>query len=224
MTERESRVRARAPATPSGLNKNGQMLGRKGLETRRRLMDAARRLLIDHSPFDLTILQISREAKTATATFYVYFDDVQDLLYALCADITHEIEDLFSTRPDLLREPARLHHDAVALIAAFNSVWDRHSDILLYRNLEADRGNPRFNDLRTRSAIPILNALCDRIATAYPPERRPRRVASYAEAVVFFVAMERLAAAIHQYPEDGLDPAVLVDAQASVLVRLLQPR
>ena len=43
-------------------NKNGQLLGRKGMETRKRLMDAARRLLAMRSPFELTALLITREA------------------------------------------------------------------------------------------------------------------------------------------------------------------
>lgn len=206
-----------------GINKNGQQLGRKGMETRKRMMDAAQRLLATRSPFDLTALLITREAKAAPATFYVYFDDVQDVLYAMSADIASEIVDLFEN-DRLLRDPARYFEDAIGFVRAFNGVWDRHSDILLYRNLEADRGNPRFNALRTQGAIPIMNALFDRIGNSYPPATRPRRSAIYAEAVVFFVALERLAAAVHQYPEDGLSADDLMEAQARVLVRLLEPR
>ncbi|MHB9881326.1 TetR/AcrR family transcriptional regulator [Pacificimonas sp. ICDLI1SI03] len=212
-------------AVEAGLfNKNGQVLGRKGLQTQQRLMRAAHRLIAKHSPFNLSIAQVSKEANVGKATFYVYFNDVQDLIFALCAQITEEIEDLFSGNDSLLREGGYLHRDALILVKEFNRVWDRHSEILLYRNIEADRGNPRFNDLRTQSAIPILDALCDRIATSFPRERAPRRVSNYAEAIVFFVAMERLAAAAHQYPSVGLDPGLLIEAQASVLVRLLEPR
>lgn len=224
MSNRKKLVPSGLAVEASPLNKNGQILGRKGLETRQRLMQAAHKLISDHSPFDLTISQVSQEAKVGKATFYVYFDDVQDLIFALCAQITEEIEDLFSTNDNLFGDAAHLHRDALMLVREFNRVWDRHSEILLYRNIEADRGNPRFNDLRTHSAIPILNALCDRIANSLPKERGRRRVFSYAEAIVFFVAMERLAAAAHQYPGDGLDPDLLIEAQASVLVRLLEPR
>lgn len=213
-----------SPAEEQGsTNKNGQLLGRKGMETRKRMMEAARRLLATRSPFDLTALLITREAKSAPATFYVYFDDVQDVLYAMSADIASEIVDLFED-DRLLRNPERYFEDAIGFVRAFNGVWDRHSDILLYRNLEADRGNPRFNALRTQGAIPIMNALFDRISSAYQPTSRPRRSAIYAEAVVFFVALERLAAAVHQYPEDGLSANELMEAQARVLVRLLEPR
>lgn len=212
---------SRTPAVRT--NKNGQQLGRKGIETRQRLMDATRRLLVTISPFNLTAMLVTKEARTAPATFYVYFDDMQDLLYALCAETGGEMVDLFEN-DRLLREPARMEQDALAFVQAFNRVWDRHSNILLYRNLEADRGDVRFDKLRTEAAIPTLDALAERLTAAYPAEARPRRAAIYAEAVVFFVAMERLAAAVHQYPGEGLSTKDLIEAQARVLVRLLAPR
>lgn len=205
------------------MNKNGQQLGRKGIDTRQRLMDATRRLLVTISPFGLTALLVTKKARTAPATFYVYFDDVQDLLYALCAETGGEMVDLFEN-DRLLRDPARMEEDALAFVQAFNRVWDRHSNILLYRNLEADRGDARFDKLRTNAAIPTLDALAERLTATYPPEQRPRRSAIYAEAVVFFVALERLAAAVHQYPGEGLSAKDLMEAQARVLVRLLTPR
>ncbi|CAN5147386.1 hypothetical protein BH10PSE13_BH10PSE13_20200 [soil metagenome] len=204
-------------------NKNGQTLGRKGMETRQRLMDVARELLRDRSPFEITALLITRAAKTAAATFYLYFDDVEDLLYALSAEISDEIEDLFD-QGRLLRDPDRLYEEAAQFVKAYNAVWDRHSDILLYRNLEADRGNPRFNNLLTEASIPILNALAERIMAAYPQDQRPRRAVVYAEAIVFFVALERMAASAHQYPEEGLNSAVLIEGQARVLARMLEKR
>lgn len=204
-------------------NKNGQQLGRKGIETRQRLMDAARRLLATISPFNLNALLVTREARTAPATFYVYFDDVQDLLYALCAETGGELVDLFEN-DSLLRDPEKLYEDALAFVHAFNRVWDRHSNILLYRNLEADRGDPRFDKLRTEAAIPTLNALAERLSAAHPEGQRPKRAVIYAEAVVFFVALERLAAAARQYPDEVLDARHLIEGQARVLVRLLEPR
>lgn len=220
-------VKAPANGEPVGkgavrMNKNGQQLGRKGIDTRQRLMDATRRLLVTISPFGLTALLVTKKARTAPATFYVYFDDVQDLLYALCAETGGEMVDLFEN-DRLLRDPARMEQDALAFVQAFNRVWDRHSNILLYRNLEADRGDARFDKLRTKAAIPTLDALAERLTATYPPVQRPRRSAIYAEAVVFFVAMERLAAAVHQYPGEGLSAKDLMEAQARVLVRLLTP-
>ena len=45
-------------------NKQGQSLGRKGLATRQRLMDATEQLLKTLSPVELTAVAIAKEAKT----------------------------------------------------------------------------------------------------------------------------------------------------------------
>lgn len=193
------------------------------METRQRLMDAARRLLATMSPFDLTAAAIAKEARAASATFYVYFDDVQDVLFALSAAAVPEMTDLFE-KDTLLRNPEKLDEESLQFIEAFNRVWDRHSDILLYRNLEADRGNPRFDKLRTQTAIPVLDGIADRINKAYPAESRPTLHDSYAEGVVIFCALERLAAATHQYPDAEFKPDELRRAQARVLAHYLKPR
>jgi hypothetical protein len=45
-----------------------------------------------------------------------------------------------------------------------------------------------------------------------------------AEAVVVVAALDRIAAALHLYPEDSLTPEVLQRAEARVLTRLLRGR
>src|SRR3546814_20325768 len=60
---------------------------------------------------------------------------------------------------DLFNDPKAIASDSVAFIEMFNHVWDRHSAIFLYRNMEADRGNPRFLSLRAESAKAVLARL-----------------------------------------------------------------
>lgn len=210
------------PAKPI-TSKNGQPLGNKGMETRLGLMAAARRLMERMSPLNITAAAISKEAGTAAATFYVYFDDVEDILWALCDQIAQDTTDLFAD-DRLLRDPARLEEDALAFVKAYSEIWSRHGPLLLYRNLESDRGNVRFNQLLTRIALPVLRALTDRIAAACPPDRPMSRSEANAEAVVIVAALDRIAAALHLYPEDSLTPDVLQRAEARVLARLLQGR
>src|SRR5262245_56271589 len=70
-------------------------LGNKGKETRQLLMATARRLLDQVSPLSLSAAAISKEAGTSPATFYVYFDNVEDILWALCDEITEDVSHLF---------------------------------------------------------------------------------------------------------------------------------
>ena len=66
--------------TPIETNHHGPTLGREGRQTRQKLMGAARKLLDVYSPVDLTAVSIAKEAGTSSASFYMYFEDVRDIL------------------------------------------------------------------------------------------------------------------------------------------------
>ena len=195
--------------------------GRKGKETRLQLMDATRKLLAVASPLSISAVAISREANTSPATFYVYFNDVEDILWALCDAITEETSHLFAGH-DYLRDPARLEDDALAFVRGYCDIWAHHGPLLLYRNMEADRGNRRFYQLVLRDGLPILEGLTDRMVEAALADQPLSRRDANAEAVVFISAIDRIAAALHTWPEDSLMPDVLLRAEARVLVRMLQ--
>ena len=196
-------------------------LGKKAQETRRSLMQAARRLLDIVSPLGLTAAAISKEAGTSAATFYVYFNNVEDILWALCDAISEDTTNLFPSA-DFLRTPERLDEDAMAFVSGYGEIWARHGPLLLFRNLEADRGNRRFGLLVTRIALPILCELTDRIIEAAGPDGPVTRSDANAEAVVLVAAIDRIAAAIQLYPEDSITPETLLRAEARVLARMLR--
>ena len=196
-------------------------LGRKGRDTRQHLMATARRLLDVVSPLSLSAASISKEAGTSAATFYVYFENVEDILWALCEEISEDVSHLFDD-DSVLRVPERLEDDALAFVRAYCEVWARHGPLLLYRNMEADRGNKRFNQLVLRICLPILIGLTDRIVEAAPAGDPISRGDANAEAVVLFSAIDRIAAALHLWPEDSLMPDVLLRAEARVLTRALR--
>ena len=201
--------------------KKASPCGRKGKETRRLLMDATRKLLAVVSPLSISAVAISREANTSPATFYVYFNDVEDILWALCEAVSEETSHLFVSH-EFLRNEARLEDDAMAFVRGFCDIWAHHGPLLLFRNMEADRGNRRFNQLVLRVALPILEGLTERIVEAAAAGQPISRRDANAEAVVFIGAIDRIAAALHTWPEDSLMPDVLLRAEARVLVRMLR--
>src|ERR1700748_398412 len=80
-------------------NLYGQKLGRKGAETRARLMKAAANLLEKRSIMELTVGDIASAAGTSSSAFYVYFDDVTEVVLAVARTIeqmTPEIKALLS--------------------------------------------------------------------------------------------------------------------------------
>jgi AcrR family transcriptional regulator len=213
-----------APAKAAGRNgssKNAALLGRKGQATKRSLMDAASRLLDVTSPINLTAASISKEAGTSPATFYVYFDNVEDILWALCSEISNETSDLF-LHDRYLRDDDRLEQDALEFVHGYCDIWSKDGMLLLYRNMESDRGNRRFYQLVLKIALPILQGLTDRIVEASPPGQPISRSDANAEAVVFIGAIDRIAAALHLWPDDSLSADTLLRAEARVLVRMLR--
>lgn len=197
-------------------NKIGQRLGPSGRRTRDRFLDASRVLLASMSPIDLTAAAISKQAGSSPATFYVYFDDVRDLLLALSAAASATAEDLFPLTDALLVD-ARLERDIATMIGAVNAAWDKSAPVLLYRNLEADRGDARFDELRTIQATPML----DRIAAAIAMRRDagfPAAIA-IAEAGVLVAAIERIAVRMHWRSTDGPRPQDLGDALARLVAK-----
>ena len=196
-------------------------LGRKGRETRARLLAATRELLKLVSPVQLTVAAIAKQTKMAPATLYVYFDDVQDVLYALSVEAGVEFVALFETHAQWFCDPSRLVQDAQEFVGAFNRLWDSHCHVLQYRNLESDRGNVRFQDLRTAESLPLVERLAAAARLARPHLRRRE---AYADAVVLYASVERLAATRHQAPSDlpRLPPEELSKAQARIIAQYLK--
>ncbi|WP_236201030.1 TetR/AcrR family transcriptional regulator [Pseudomonas pseudonitroreducens] len=203
------------------MNKQGQVLGRKGLETRQRLMAATRRLLYTHPLVDITAVAIAKAAGTSSASFYMYFDDVQDVLYSLGLVAGEDMANVAA----LLEgpwDPAKFEEEALRLIEALNGVWSRHREVLRYRNLEADRGDPRFEELRMNTYIPFIERFAKLILSVNPAIGSRKKSDAYAEATVLQAAMERLAATDPVVMERGLGAKRINAAIARMVVQTLQ--
>lgn len=183
-------------------NRIGQQLGSRGLKTRSRLLKAAASLLRTMSPMDLNATAIAREAGSSAATFYVYFDDVRQLLLDLSKAAAPTFAQMFP-RPDSLLVHGRLEEDIAFVIATLNAAWDRNAAILRYRNLEADRGDVDFHRLRYDLARPVLARLGEAMRRWGPKGRCDADIE--ADAVVILAAVERLVATTHEDTQTGPD-------------------
>jgi AcrR family transcriptional regulator len=145
-------------------NLYGQSMGRKGMETRERLIRATVDLLERRSIRDVSVSDIATLAGTSSSSFYIYFADVSSAALAAAESveqITPEIE-------DLLAHPwprAEGQNNAVALVEAYVNLWSRHHAILRIRNLTADEGDKRFEEVRHRAVSRIHKLLESHIAT-----------------------------------------------------------
>lgn len=203
-----------------------EMLGRKGIETRQRLMNAARDLLLTHSPVSLTVAAIARSAKTSSATFYVYFDDVVDVVLALASEASEDLDEVLDA---LVRWHGGLspREGATAFITAFRAYYRRHLQIFGLRNMEADRGNERFLEIRGNAGQKILSRLAELIASGHLARSGTQLEdqQALARAAVIYSAIERLAASEDLYAPRprAVSSEEIVNAQIVMLADLVAP-
>jgi AcrR family transcriptional regulator len=172
----------------AGVALDGRPLGKRGAQTRRRLLDATARLLESAGLRDLRVVDIAREVGTSPATFYQYFRDVQEAVLVLAEEVGEQTAPL----RDLLATPWEGEEGldrARALVDGFLVFWDAHRAVLRTRNLAAQEGDQRFRDVRNQSLGPLTSGLSDKVAASGVPGLEP-----YAAAAALVAMMERMAA------------------------------
>jgi AcrR family transcriptional regulator len=166
----------------------GQKIGRKGRETRQRIMDAALELLKTCSYKDLNVSEIVSEADVSNATFYVYFKDVEEVLYACVQAAALDLGELHAV-VDAEWTPDNVRQQVAKFVDIYNKLWEKYRIELRIRNLEADQGNLRFLNLRIETTKSILQKLSDKIARLNPDLEYPQQIA-----IAIHAAMGGLAA------------------------------
>jgi AcrR family transcriptional regulator len=72
-------------------NVAGRPLSRRGLDTRRRLLDAAERVFGEHGYHDASIVKLTESAGVAQGTFYLYFDSKKAIFDELVRDLNRRV-------------------------------------------------------------------------------------------------------------------------------------
>jgi AcrR family transcriptional regulator len=72
-------------------NVEGRPLSRRGLDTRRRLLDAAERVFGELGYHDASIVKVAESAGVATGTFYLYFDSKKSIFDELVRDLNRRV-------------------------------------------------------------------------------------------------------------------------------------
>ena len=72
-------------------NVDGRPLSRKGLDTRRRLLDAAESVFGELGYHDASIVKLAESAGVASGTFYLYFDSKKAIFDELVRDLNRRV-------------------------------------------------------------------------------------------------------------------------------------
>jgi AcrR family transcriptional regulator len=209
-------IRHNPSMTSSALAENniGQSMGAKGLRTRRRLIDATVSLLDGTSLRDIRVAQIARAAKSSPATFYVYFDTVQDAVLAAIAEIDQSPPELIA----MLAAPwprTDARDRARQFVQTYVDYWQCNRVVFRVRNLASEEGDHRFHKLRENAIRPLLGAIAKRIDDR---EQGKPEVPAYAQAGILAAMLERLSAIYNGYQDSELVTSrQLVEAAALVV-------
>ena len=142
----------------SARNQNGQSMGRKGLETRRKLIDATVQMLEAKGLRELRVADIARAAGTSSATFYVYFADASDAVLAAITELPQSTDELLEFADGDWSQGDPLER-ARQVVESYTAFWAEHSALFRIRNLAADEGEPRFSQARYKSIARFFEVL-----------------------------------------------------------------
>jgi AcrR family transcriptional regulator len=146
-------------------NLNGQRLGRKGRDTRDRIIATAQAILSDPSgDTPLTLSEVARQASLRMSTLYLYFADLTELVLAILDPVMATAEDDYI---HLLRDPwpdAEVGARALAFVTAYYNFWIRNARVLHLRNNMGDHGDERLMLRRVNAAIPVMRLIVGQMA------------------------------------------------------------
>ncbi len=190
---------------------DGRSLGRRGTETRARLLDATAQLLEDKGLRELRVVDIARAVDLSPATFYQYFADVEDAVLALSIAVGEESSSLAGLLAEDWNGPEGLGI-ARRLVEDFITNWDKHRCVLRTRNLAAQEGDDRFRAVRNDSLRPLTEGIGAKVLA-----RSNSGLSPYAAGAAMVSMLERMAAFHADLAAYGTSRADVVETTARIL-------
>lgn len=170
-------------------NTVGKRLGRKGLETRERIICAMLKLVGDPAGPAVTLTGVARVAGIRLPNLYVYFPDMGELVLVALSRVMETAEwaylDNLRTRwPD-----EALGQACLEFLRHYYEFWQQNARILHLRNAMADAADQRLLVYRSEATRPLLDLLIAQMdCRAGIVETHNRNVAT-----VILTGLERLA-------------------------------
>lgn len=163
---------------------DGRVAGRRGQETRQKLLDCLGKMLATESYRNVRVIDVARQAGTSPATFYQYFPDVEAAVLELASGTVRDSADLSELVTDRTWAGKAGRETAEDVVDGVLAFWRRHDAILRVIDVSAAEGDRRFVRIRTR----VHGALVKPMAESLEQSRSRSRGADPEESATALVA------------------------------------
>ena len=214
-----SRAPADGAADPSGALESvaatdGRVPGRRGRATRQRLLECTTELLSTTSWRSVKVIDIARQAGTSPATFYQYFENVEQAILVLAEELMEGAAELAALVDGDWSEQASWT-TARQVVEGFMDYWEANRSVFRVVELATEEGDLRFQGLRVRALNAVTVTLARVIAsngTPGPAGTDPMAVAATLISMLAHVAAHR-----YGFEFWGIRTTAMTDSQARVL-------
>jgi AcrR family transcriptional regulator len=184
-------TRRRVARVPKELSHNlaGQRLGRKGRDTRDRIIAAAQAILVEQTGTALTLSEVARRASLRMGSLYLYFADLTELVLAMLEPVMATAEDAYVGLVRPRWSDSALGENAYAFVCAYHRFWSEHSQLLHLRNSMSDRSDERMMMHRIRAAQPVMRLLVEQMDGDVTDAEAP----AFSMATALMTGLERVA-------------------------------
>jgi len=195
---------------------DGRVIGRRAIQTRRRILDATAALLREQGALDLKVIDVAREVGTSPATFYQYFADVEDAILCLAGELVERVPE-FSGRIDATwTEPGGLDR-ARALVDDYIRFWDDNGAVLRIMHLRADERDKPFQRIRVAYNEQFMTAMVALVRRAQADRRLPAVMDPEAAAGAMLAVLDRVPSYRESFERRGTSREAMVETIARIL-------
>jgi AcrR family transcriptional regulator len=195
---------------------DGRVPGRRGQATRRKLLSYTAELL-EATPWrSIKVIDIARQAGTSPATFYQYFENVEQAILVLAEELTEGAGELAA----LVEGDWSADHGwdtARSVVEGFMEYWEANRAVFRVVELATEEGDLRFRGLRVRALNAVTVTLARVIAT-HAGDDSPAGSDPMAVAATLISMLAHVAAHRYGFEFWGIRTTALEDSQARMLL------
>ena len=202
---------------------DGRVAGERGRATRQKLLDAAVDLLATTPWRSVKVIDIARRAGTSPATFYQYFENVEQAIGVVAEEMVEEAGALAELLDGDWSEEASWE-TALSVCEGFVDYWDTNRTVFRVLDLATEEGDAQLRGVRVRALNAVTVSMARVIEQAHP--RRKGGLLSSASpagsdpmAVAGTLVAMFASVAAHRYGFEfwGIRTRDLIDSQARLL-------